>query len=88
VDAGAGARLRQAVRHAVETDGDARVADLHVWQVGTRAWSAVLSVVADRPLEPGVYASRLAALPQIRHVTVEVHRCRGEAPNAPAASPR
>jgi len=88
VDAGADARLRQAVRHAVETDGDARVADLHVWQVGTRAWSAVLSVVADQPLEPGIYAGRLAALPQIRHVTVEVHRCRGAAPNAPAASPR
>jgi Co/Zn/Cd efflux system component len=67
------------VRAAVETDGDARVADLHVWQVGPQAWSAVISVVADHPEEPGVYAGRLAGLPQFRHVTVEVHRCRGEA---------
>ncbi len=87
VDAGADARLRQAVRTAVETDGDARVADLHLWQVGTQAWSAVISVVADDPKEPGVYAGRLAGLPQFRHVTVEVHRCRGEAAAA-NASPR
>ena len=81
VDASADARLRHAVRAAVETDGDARVADLHVWQVGPQAWSAVISVVADRPQEPGVYAGRLAALPQCRHVTVEVNRCLGEAPH-------
>jgi cation diffusion facilitator family transporter len=86
VDASADTRLRRAVRSAVETDGDARVADLHIWQVGPSAWSTVISVVADRPLEPGAYAGRLAALPQLRHVTVEVHRCRGDA--APAASHR
>ena len=54
VDASATLRLRDAVRGAIETDGDAHVADLHVWQVGPAAWSAVLSVVADRPLAHGI----------------------------------
>lgn len=88
VDASADAPLRQAVQAAIENDGDARIADLHVWQVGSQAWSAVISVVADHPLEPAAYAARLQALAMLRHVTVEVHRCRGQAPHEANASPR
>ncbi len=79
VDATAGAPLRQAVRAAIESDGDAKLSDLHVWQVGPQAWSAVLSVVADHPASPAAYRERLTALAGLRHVTVEVHRCSGGA---------
>ena len=79
VDATADAPLRQAVRAAIESDGDAKLADLHVWQVGPQAWSAVLSVVADHPASPADYRQRLAPLATLRHVTVEVHRCPGSA---------
>ena len=79
VDASPDLQLRDAVRGAVETDGDARVADLHVWQVGPAAWSAVLSVVADRPLAPDAYRARLHDLTGLQHVTIEVHQCRGDA---------
>ena len=79
VDASPDLQLRDAVRGAIETDGDAHVADLHVWQVGPAAWSAVLSVVADRPLAPETYRARLHALAGLQHVTIEVHQCRGEA---------
>jgi cation diffusion facilitator family transporter len=81
VDASADSGLRDAVRGAIETDGDARLADLHVWQVGPAAWSAVLSVVADRPLAPDTYRMRLRTLASLRHVTIEVHQCRGNAPS-------
>jgi cation diffusion facilitator family transporter len=77
VDATADAELRAQIRRAVECDGDARVADLHVWQVGGQAWSAALSVVADAPLPAADYRRRLAPLARLRHVTVEVHRCPG-----------
>ena len=79
VDASPDLQLRDAVRGAIETDGDAHVADLHVWQVGPAAWSAVLSVVADRPLAPEAYRARLHALAGLQHVTIEVHQCRGDA---------
>jgi Co/Zn/Cd efflux system component len=79
VDASPDLQLRNAVRVAIETDGDAHVADLHVWQVGPAAWSAVLSVVADRPLAPETYRARLHDLIGLQHVTIEVHQCRGEA---------
>lgn len=77
VDATAEAPLRQAVAAAIEADGDAKLADLHVWQIGPQAWSAALSVVADRPLPAADYHARLAPLHALRHVTVEVHRCAG-----------
>jgi cation diffusion facilitator family transporter len=80
VDASPDTGLRDAVRSALETDADARVADLHVWQVGPTAWSAVLSVVADRPLPPEAYRARLHAIAGLQHVTIEVHQCRGAAP--------
>jgi cation diffusion facilitator family transporter len=77
VDATASTELRAQVRQAIESDGDAQLADLHVWQVGPDAWSVVASVVADEPLEPAQYRHRLEHLNSLRHVTVEVHRCPG-----------
>jgi cation diffusion facilitator family transporter len=77
VDASSDTRLRESVRRAIEADGDARVADLHVWQVGPRAWSAVVSVVADRPLSSMLYRERLHRMSELQHVTIEVHQCPG-----------
>jgi cation diffusion facilitator family transporter len=82
VDASSDTRLREGVRRAIETDGDARVADLHVWQVGPLAWSAVVSVVADRPLPSADYRARLQPMPELQHVTIEVHQCPGCGPAA------
>ena len=75
VDATEDPALAQRVRDLIEADHDAKVADLHVWQVGSKAWCAALSVVADAPLPAAVYRQRLAAIEQLRHVTVEVHAC-------------
>jgi cation diffusion facilitator family transporter len=75
IDATADPQLEQRIRDLIEADGDAKIADLHVWQVGTCAWSAVVSIVADRPLATGAYRDRLEPIGQLRHVTVEVHPC-------------
>jgi cation diffusion facilitator family transporter len=84
VDATEDPVLTRHVRELIEADGDAKVADLHVWQVGTQAWCAVLSVVADRPLAALEYRSRLHAIASLRHVTVEVHRCNGGTATEPS----
>ena len=78
VDATADPEISQRIRDLVEADGDAKVADLHVWQVGANAWSAAVAVVADRPLPAADYRHRLTAIEPLRHVTVEVHCCPGE----------
>ena len=79
VDATEDPALTQRIRDLIEADGDAKVADLHVWQVGAQAWCAARAVVADRPLPAADYRHRLAAVAPLRHVTVEVHRCAGAA---------
>ncbi len=63
------------VRAAIQSDGDAEIADLHLWRVGRDKYAAVVTVVADQPLTPAAYRARLAAIPALAHVSVEVNRC-------------
>lgn len=75
VDATADPALAQRVCEAIETDGDARLTDLHLWQIGSASWSVVLTIVADRPLPASSYRERLAGVTELAHVTIEVHAC-------------
>jgi cation diffusion facilitator family transporter len=79
VDASAPPRLAAQVRALIEGDGDARLADLHVWQVGAGCYAAALTIVADRPQPAAHYGARLKAVRALRHATIEVHRCTGDA---------
>ncbi|MEO8153349.1 MAG: CDF family Co(II)/Ni(II) efflux transporter DmeF [Rhizobacter sp.] len=72
--------LTQSVRTALESDGDAKVADLHLWRVGRESFAAVVCIVADAPLPPSVYRERLATYKELAHVSIEVNRC----PHPPA----
>jgi cation diffusion facilitator family transporter len=63
------------IRGAIEIDGDAEIADLHVWRVGRASHAAVLTVVAHNPHAPSVYRERLAGIRTLMHVSVEVNRC-------------
>ena len=62
------------IRAALETAAD-RIADLHVWRVGPGHHAAVVSLVSARPRPPDQYKERLAGLPGLSHVTVEVQPC-------------
>jgi cation diffusion facilitator family transporter len=67
--------LAQEVRTALESDGDAKVADLHVWRVGRDSFAAIVCLVADAPLAPSVYRERLKQHAELVHVSIEVNRC-------------
>lgn len=65
-----------AVREALEADGDAATADLHIWKVGPLDFAAAIAVVADHPKSPDEYRERVqSAMPSLTHVTLEVNRC-------------
>lgn len=68
--------LATEVRARLEGNGD-RVADLHLWRVGPGHSAAVVSVVSDQPEPPAAYKARLADLPGLSHMTVEVVQCLG-----------
>lgn len=63
------------LRRAIESDGDAEIADLHVWRVGRKCHAAVVTVVARDPLTPDAYRARVAGIASLAHVSVEVNRC-------------
>lgn len=63
------------IRAAIESDGDAEIADLHVWRVGRSSHAAVLTIVAHEPLPPAAYRARLEGIASLMHVSVEVNRC-------------
>lgn len=63
------------IRSAIQTDGDAEISDLHVWRVGRASHAAVITVVARNPLTPAAYRERVARIPSLVHVSVEVNRC-------------
>lgn len=67
------------IRTDLESDGDAKVADLHVWRVGRDQFAAIAVLVADVPLAPSAYRERLRHHRQLAHVSVEVNRCPGPA---------
>jgi cation diffusion facilitator family transporter len=69
--------LTMQIRQAIESDADARVADLHVWRVGRKHHAAIVCVVAAEPLSPADYRARLAGYTSLVHVSVEVNRSLG-----------
>jgi len=52
-----------------------RIADLHLWRVGPGHNAVVATIVSHEPRAPGFYKGRLARIPGLSHVTIEVERC-------------
>jgi cation diffusion facilitator family transporter len=68
--------LPDEIRRAVESDGDAIVTDLHVWQVGAGKFAAIVSIVAHEPRTSDDYRDRLRQHSELVHVTIETQHCR------------
>jgi cation diffusion facilitator family transporter len=74
LDAAPDRALERAIRERLEVGHD-RIADLHVWRLGPGHQGAIVSLVADAPEPVEHYRARLDSLPQLSHLTIEVHRC-------------
>ena len=66
--------LSTQIQQVLEQEGD-RVADLHLWRVGPGHMAVIVALVAHQPQAPDYYKAKLAGLPQLSHVTIEVHPC-------------
>ena len=67
--------LPEEIRRAVEGDGDSLISDLHIWQVSTGKFAAIVSIVAHEPKSADVYRELFREHEELVHVTVEVQRC-------------
>jgi len=66
--------LRATIRETLERESGTRIVDLHVWAIGPRMYSAIVSIVATEPREPDHYKRKLPYDLGIVHAIVEVHR--------------
>lgn len=67
--------LREGIRNAIESEGDHRISDLHVWSVGPGLHAAEIVVVSSQPLETTGYYDLLPKDLGIVHMTVETRQC-------------
>ncbi|HAE46652.1 MAG: cation transporter [Tistrella sp.] len=72
--------MRREITAALESDGDSRVVDLHLWSVGHQAWTLVAAVVTHGDAGPDDYRARLPGRPDLHHPIIEVNRCLGDGP--------
>lgn len=68
------------IRHAIESDGDSIVTDLHVWQVSSGKFAAIVSLVAHEPGSCDAYRALLQEHEELVHVTIETQQCHEHEP--------
>jgi cation diffusion facilitator family transporter len=67
--------LPDEIRRAIESDNGSIVTDLHVWQVGSGKFAAIVSIVAHEPRPSETYHALLSEHDELVHVTIETQRC-------------
>jgi cation diffusion facilitator family transporter len=77
--------LPQEIRRAIESDGDSLVTDLHVWQVGTGKYAAIVSIVAHEPKSSDEYREMFREHKELVHITIETQHCREHESHARSA---
>lgn len=70
--------VAEEIRHIIESVPDHEIADLHVWRVGTASRACIVSLVTHTPLAIEEYRHRLAGIPGLDHVTIEINECRND----------
>ncbi len=67
--------LRAQIRRRIEARGvpGERIRDLHLWRLAPGHDALILSIESAQPVSPDEYKRRLADLPTLSHVTVEVN---------------
>jgi len=74
--------LRGKIREAIESEGDNRISDMHVWSVGLGIYAAEVAIVSSRPLDPDSYYSLLPKELGLVHATFETRLCADHLPEA------
>ena len=72
LDVSVDSHLPQTVRSRLETADD-HISDLHLWRLGPGHQALIVSIHADAPGTPEAYKAKLAGIPGLSHVTIEVN---------------
>ena len=75
LDRDADPRVIDHIYELIEGDADNRIADLHLWKVGSNKLAAIISLVTHFPQEPAHYKELLGQVSNLAHITIEVIQC-------------
>lgn len=64
------------IREQIESDGDSRVSDLHLWKVADHKFACIVALVTSTRHTMEDYKARLSGLDELAHITVEICRCK------------
>lgn len=78
LDASIDSTYQEAIRQAIESDSDNRIADMHVWKIDSNHYAAIISLVTHFPQATEHYKQLLADFQRLAHITVEVNECRDD----------
>ena len=67
--------VAHAIRTQVESLADARVVDLHLWELGSGRLGCIVSVLASEPRPVAEYHEAILVVARVEHLTVEAGRC-------------
>jgi cation diffusion facilitator family transporter len=68
-------QLIQKIKTQIESDGDTKICDLHVWKVAQNRYACIVSLVTGRNQTIEDYKERLNSINELAHVTVEINVC-------------
>ena len=69
------APLAEEIRAALESDGDTKISDLHLWKVAQNKYACIVAVVASQQHAVEEYRRRLQDVHELAHLTIEINRC-------------
>jgi cation diffusion facilitator family transporter len=64
------------IKKEIESDGDSKICDLHLWKVAQNKYACILSVVTEKKFSIEDYKARLAGVHELAHLTIEVNDCK------------
>jgi cation diffusion facilitator family transporter len=70
--------MSDTIRRKIESEGDNRIIDLHLWRIGPGYFAAIISIHTRAPQPPAYYKKLLEDVQGLRHITVEVNSDPGD----------
>lgn len=68
--------LVNTITERMQSDGDTKISDLHVWKVAQNQYACIVSLVTGEHYTIEEYKKRLSTLPELVHVIVEKNLCK------------
>lgn len=67
--------LSQEIKDHLESDGDTKISDLHVWKVAQNKYACIVALVTGQHHDIAEYRQRLQDVHELAHVTIEINQC-------------